>query len=134
MCPCGAFFSMLCELVIALNTLFGKVGTYFYLVRMKDMFFCVIMGLSALRHGIQISMEPFWLATQRDPQNSEVLQHVILAKKRYKRRLRGAAPILYIIRVRKTGRLDAIWRLAQLLWRQGKNQGRHPRVLRRAGV
>ena len=31
----------------------------------------------------------------------EVLQHVILAKKPYERRLRGAAPILYVILVRK---------------------------------
>ena len=31
----------------------------------------------------------------------EVLQHVILAKKPYKRRLQGAAPILYVILVRK---------------------------------
>ena len=32
---------------------------------------------------------------------SEVLQHVILAKKPYERRLRGAALILYVILVRK---------------------------------
>ena len=32
---------------------------------------------------------------------SEVLQHVILAKKPYDRRLRGAAPVLYFILVRK---------------------------------
>ena len=33
--------------------------------------------------------------------NREVLQHVILAKKPYERRLRGATPILYVILVRK---------------------------------
>ena len=33
--------------------------------------------------------------------NSGVLQHVILAKKPYERRLRGAAPVLYVILVRK---------------------------------
>ena len=27
------------------------------------------MGLYALRHGIQFQWKPFWLATQRDPQN-----------------------------------------------------------------
>ena len=31
--------------------------------------FVVQWGLCALRHGIQISTKPFWLATQRDPQN-----------------------------------------------------------------
>ena len=35
------------------------------------------------------------------PDNREVLQHVILAKKPYERRLRGEAPILYVILVRK---------------------------------
>ena len=58
-------------------------------------------------------------------------------KKRTIPEIRGeknAVPSCDIIRVRKTGRLDAIWQLAQLLWRQGKNQGRHPRVLRRAGI
>ena len=34
-------------------------------------------------------------------ENREVLQHVILAKKPYERRLQGAAPILYVILVRK---------------------------------
>ena len=33
--------------------------------------------------------------------NREVLQHVILAKKPYERRLRGATPILYVILLRK---------------------------------
>ena len=38
---------------------------------------------------------------------SEVLQHVILAKKPYdrERRLRGAAPVLYVILVRKPRKL-----------------------------
>ena len=36
---------------------------------------------------------------------SEVLQHVILAKKPYERRLRGAVPVLYVILVRKPRKL-----------------------------
>ena len=37
--------------------------------------------------------------------NSEVLQHFIVAKKPYELRLRGAAPALYIILVRKPHKL-----------------------------
>ena len=39
------------------------------------------------------------------PHNREVLQHVILAKKPYERRLRGAATVLYVILVRKPRKL-----------------------------
>ena len=41
----------------------------------------------------------FQTTKQKECAIREVLQHVILAKKAYERRLRGAAPVLYVILV-----------------------------------
>ena len=64
---------------------------------------CFTLKIDTITYSLH-QTKTFWQNTEnchgkRD--NREVLQHVILAKKPYERRLRGAAPILYVILVRK---------------------------------